>query len=84
MIKKISAAPLFLLVAFASLGCAANVSFVQTDEAYMPVSKPDDAVIVFRHDKIQRPHQVIGVIDAQLGKHAGRAELDSLLIKKER
>ena len=34
--------------------------------------------------KIKRPHRVIGIIEASLGKNARRVELDALMIKKAR
>ena len=58
--------------------------FIQTDEAYVPQAKPAGTEVVFRHGKIQRPHQVIGVITAELGRKARRPELDALLVKKAR
>ncbi len=74
------------LVLFAALltGCATNVWFTKTDESYVPKAKPAGAEIVFRRTKIQRPHRVVGVITAELGKKARRPELDALLIKKAR
>jgi hypothetical protein len=76
---------IFVLVAVVMIaGCSSPVRFIQTDETYVPAAKPKDAEIVFRHDKIMRPHQVIGVIEAVLDKRARRPELDALIIKKAR
>ena len=63
-------------------GCASNVRFIQTDEYYEPAPKPDDTEIIFSHNKVIKPHTVIGVIVAELDKHARRPQLDALLIKK--
>lgn len=73
----------YLLIGMLLLvGCASNVRFIQTDETYKPTSKGEDAEIVFRHDKVIKPHRVVGVIVAELGKNARRPELDALLVKK--
>jgi len=78
------AASFLLLIVLSGSGCASNVRFVQTDESFVPTVKPDDAVVVLRHDKITRPHRVIGVIEAELGRKARRPQLDALLTKKAR
>lgn len=66
-------------------GCGSStVSFVQTHEPFVPKAKPKDAEIVFREGKIQRPHVVVGVITAELGKKARRPELNALLVRKAR
>ena len=71
----------FLLL-FTIIGCSSNVHFIKTDETFVERSKSADARIVFRQNKIGRPHRVIGVIEAELDKKARRPELDALLIKK--
>lgn len=65
-------------------GCASNVQFVQTDDSYTARAKPADAEIIFRTGRIQRPHRVVGVITATLGRDTRRPELDALLIRKAR
>lgn len=71
-----------ILILFLMAGCSSSVRFVQTDESYIIQAKPADSTIVFRKDEIRRPHKVIGVIEATLGKGARRPELDALLIQK--
>ena len=71
--------PLFILA-----GCASNVRFTKTNEAYVPQKKRADSKIVFKQDKIQRPHTVIGIITAELGKNSRRPELNALIVKKAR
>ncbi len=66
------------------LGCSSQVRFIAIDESYKPSAKPDDARIVFKKSSIQRPHQVIGLIEAHLGRRAGRSELNGLMISKAR
>ena len=74
---------LFVLVlAVTATGCASNVNFIQTDDTYEPHRKPREAVVVFRHDRIERPHRVIGIIEAELDRYARRPELDDLMIRK--
>ena len=46
--------------------------------------KRADSKIVFKQDKIQRPHTVIGIITAELGKNSRRPELNALIVKKAR
>lgn len=75
-------AVLLLISLFLIIGCASSVRFIQTDESYMIKAKPNDSSIVFRQNKIMRPHKVIGVIEATLGKRTRRPELNALLIKK--
>ncbi len=77
--KKIS---LLMLIIFLLTGCASHVKFIQTDESYIPQEKPEDAQIIFKHEKLNQPHKVIGVIVAELGKHARKPELDALIRKK--
>ncbi len=72
-----------LLIVFL-VGCASNVRFIKTDDSYVEKSKSRDTKIVFTHHKVHRPHRVIGVIEAHLGKHARRPQLDALLIGKAR
>ena len=69
---------------FVLVGCSSNVRFIQTDEDYVIRSKPESSSIIFRYDHVERPHRVIGVIAAQLGKRARRPELNSLIMKKAR
>jgi hypothetical protein len=80
MKKVVWLVPLVILL----VGCASNVRFIKTDESYTPSAKPANTEIVFRHDRITRPHRVIGVIEAELGRRARRPELDALIIKKAR
>ncbi|MFQ5569641.1 MAG: hypothetical protein ACE5G0_08190 [Rhodothermales bacterium] len=75
--------PLLLLAAVLS-GCASNARFIQTDETYVVAPKPEGTNIVFRRDAIRRQHRVIGVLEAELGRRASRADLNALLIKKAR
>jgi hypothetical protein len=80
MILALLAAVLGLLA-----GCGAgNIQFIQTDDSYTPKPGPEGSKIVFRKGPIERPHRVIGVITAELGKKARRPELDALLVKKAR
>jgi len=72
-----------LLVMFAA--CASpNVWFTRTDETYQPVARPPDARVVFQTGRIERPHRVIGVLTAELGREAERPQLDALLLGKAR
>jgi len=64
------------------LSCSSNVRFVRTAGDYAVSPKPASRYIVFTEDKIQRPHKVIGIIHAELGKKARRAVLNDLLLKK--
>ena len=66
------------------LACSSNVRFLQTDDSYTPAAKSPSARIVFKKGPIERPHRVIGIIEAELGKKATRAELDALLLQKAR
>ncbi len=70
------------ILLFLIIGCSSSVRFVQTDESYVTKAKPADSTIVFRKGEIRRPHKVIGVIEATLGKGARRPELDALLVQK--
>ena len=64
-------------------GCGSgNVHFIQTSDSFVPSAKPSGTEIVFREGKIERPHAVVGVITAELGKKARRPELNACLIKK--
>jgi len=74
----------FLLLLVFIIGCASNVKFVQTDEAYDPEPRPDDAEILFTEDQILRPHQVIGVIEVEEDKSARKPEIDALMKRKAR
>jgi hypothetical protein len=60
------------------------VYFTQTDASYVPRARPPDAKLVFRHDRIERPHRVVGVIHAELDRRARKVELDGLLAEKAR
>ncbi len=77
---------LALLLALAAFlaGCASPVRFIQTDASYVVAPKPEGAEVVLRHERLQRPHRVVGVIEAELGRNASRLELDALLVKKAR
>ena len=74
---------LFLTLVFLT-GCSSPVRFIQTDDSFVKSPKPEGAEIVFRIDRIERPHQVIGVIETELGRSARHPELDALLIRKAR
>lgn len=71
---------LFVLVL--TLGCASNVRFVQIDDTFQPAQK--SGKVAFKQGKFQRNHKVVGIIEAELGKKASRAELDALILKKAR
>ncbi|GEM_PF-1826711 len=73
---------IFLITFF--LGCSSNVKFIQTNDDYEPEAKPAEAEIIYTEDEIRRPHTVIGVITAELGKKARNPELDALIIEKAR
>ncbi len=80
---KKSAILLFLI--FIVIGCSSsNVTYTKIDESYVETPKPSNAEIVLTSEKIKRPHRVIGVIEAHLGKNARRVELNALMIKKAR
>ena len=76
----------YLIASLALLmGCASsNVWFTQTDESYVPKCKPEGAEILLRHDRVKRPHRVIGIIEVELDRTARKGELDVLLLKKAR
>jgi hypothetical protein len=68
-----------------TIGCStSNVTYTKIDESYVETTKPANADIVLVKDRIKRPHQVIGVIEAHSGKKARRVELNALMIKKAR
>jgi hypothetical protein len=74
-----------LVLIFMAKGCSSsNVKYTKTDESYIEAPKPTGALILLTKDKIKRPHRVIGMIEAGLGKDARRVELDALMIKKAR
>jgi Na+-transporting methylmalonyl-CoA/oxaloacetate decarboxylase gamma subunit len=74
----------FLLI-FVAYGCSSsNVKYTKIDESYVESPKPAGAEIVFTSKKIKKPHRVIGVIEASLGRKARKVELDALMIKKAR
>ncbi len=75
---------LVILVLILLVGCASNVRFIQTFDDYQVVPKKVDEDIIFRTGKIERPHQVIGVIQAELGRNARKPQLDALIIEKAR
>ena len=78
MTKTIGLPLLLLFLA----GCAPNVKFIQTDEAFVPKAGPAGEPVDFRIGDIARPYKVVGVLEAQLGREARRPELDALLLKK--
>lgn len=65
-------------------GCSSNVKYTKIDESYVETPKPAGAEIIFTQNKIKKPHHVIGIIEAHLGKGARRVELNKLIIKKAR
>lgn len=78
---KITVLPVIILLL---TGCASNVRFIQTDEHYQVRAKSSLDEILFRSGEFERPHQIIGVIEAELGGKARKPELDALLIRKAR
>jgi hypothetical protein len=80
---KVYAFPLLLI--FLAVGCSSsNVRYTKIDEFYVETPKPAEAEIILTQDEIKRPHHVIGIIEANLGKDARRVELNALLVKKAR
>jgi len=76
---------LLLLIILLSIGCSSsNVKYTKIDESYIESPKAADAEILLTQDKIERPHRVIGIIEANLGKDARRVELNALMVKKAR
>lgn len=74
-----------LLVIMIFIGCSSsNVKYTKIDDSYIETPKAVDAEIILTQNKIKRPHRVIGIIEASLGKDARRIELNSLLVKKAR
>ncbi len=74
-----------LILVYFSIGCSSsNVKYTKIDESYIGTPKPAGTDIVFTKEKIKRPHHVIGIIEASLGKDARRVELNALIIKKAR
>jgi hypothetical protein len=75
-----------LLAALAILaaGCSSNVRFIRTDETWEPAPKAGHGALVFERGKIRRPHRVVGIIEAELGRRARRPELDALIREKAR
>jgi hypothetical protein len=74
-----------ILLVFLAYGCASsNVKYTKIDESYIERAKAVDAEIILTQNKIKRPHRVIGIIEASLGKGARRVELNALLVKKAR
>ena len=77
---------IFLLLVFLILiGCSSsNVKYTKIDESYIESPKASSAEIILTQNKIKRPHRVIGIIEATLGKDARRVELNALMVKKAR
>lgn len=75
---------LILILLFFALfwGCSSNVHFMKIDDSYTPSENPPGTDLVFTPKKIKRPHRVVGIIEAVLGRGASRAQLDALLMKK--
>ncbi|MBN2542072.1 hypothetical protein JXI42_04335 [bacterium] len=71
-----------LLIGLFLVSCASNVKFVQTDDTFEPEERPSSAPLVYTEDEIERPHKVVGVISAELGKGARKPELDALIKEK--
>ena len=66
-------------------GCSSsNVKYTKIDDSYIGTPKSVDAEIILTQKKIKRPHRVIGIIEANLGKGARRVELNALMVKKAR
>ena len=75
----------FFIILIIASGCSSsNVTYTKIDESYVATPKPAYADIVLINNKAKRPHRVIGVIEAHLGKGARKAELNALMIKKAR
>lgn len=75
----------FLLIILISIGCSSSkVKYTKINESYIETPKASDAEIILTQNKIKRPHRVIGIIEANLGKDARRVELNALMIKKAR
>jgi len=72
-----------LLIGFIA-GCSSSVRFIPLDETYVKQARPKDAEIIFQRQAIQRPHRVIGIIEAELGRKARKPELNALIMKKAR
>jgi hypothetical protein len=74
----------FFLI-FIANGCSSpNVKYTKIDESYIETPKLSDAEILLTQDRIKRPHRVIGIIEATLGRGARRIELNALMLKKAR
>lgn len=71
-----------VIMLFLATGCSSSVHFIQTDESYLIQSRSEDSAVVFRQGMIRRPHKIIGVLEATLGKGSRRSDLNTLLIKK--
>ncbi len=65
-------------------GCSASVHFRQTNDDYVLKAKPAGSKVIFKQDEVERPHEVIGIIEAELGKHSRRPDLNRLIIRKAR
>ncbi len=73
------------LVFLILIGCSSsNVKYTKIDETYIGTPKASDAEVILTQNKIKRPHRVIGIIEATLGKDARRVELNALMVKKAR
>jgi len=79
-VKKI----LLIIIPLLVVSCSSHIRFIQTDENYVPYEKSDTANIVFTPNKVQRPHQPIGIIEIILDKHARKLEITQMMIKKAR
>jgi len=73
-----------LVLVLMIVSCSSPVRFIQTDEFYESQEKSQNEEIIFRRGRIERPHSVIGIIEAQLGKRSRRSELDALILEKAR
>jgi hypothetical protein len=80
--KRLIFLPLVILL---SIGCSSsNVKYTKIDNSYIETPKASDAEIILTQNEIKRPHHVIGIIEASLGKDARRVELNALMVKKAR
>lgn len=75
----------FVLVILMLMGCSSsNVKYTKIDDSYIETPKAANAEIILTQNKIKRPHRVIGIIEATLGRDARRVELNALMVKKAR
>jgi len=76
---------LYLALCLAALsGCGSHVHFIQIDPGFEPAALASDAGVSMRRERFRRPHRVVGIIEAELGRDARRIDLDALLIGKAR